>query len=229
MNLQNDQQFVELLLEQGILRGTLLVLCLIVIQQAWKHKEELTNTWINFVGRMAELLADYIRVHNDRFIQDVSQQVAEVYTHLYLLIRIQPVRALVLKFVRRQEEGREFYEVWVMHEAVLGIPPVKQYLQGIRTGLQMQVEIQHLVTDPMGEHYIEDVEELENGEYKDMLLSDDIRSAMNIMLDYNSRRVWMLAVHFNRTEALEPPEMAVIRLCAANISKLIIPKKYARK
>jgi len=212
-----EERLIGLLKEMGLVDGMLTAFAVISIQQFYKHRERLTGAWITLISRVTELIVENIRKHTERYVEQVSAQVANIYTFMYMLLEMAPIRVMVIKFVHRKEG----YLIRVEHEAVMGLTPIKPLFQNIRTGEQLTGHVNGLKEQPMGEHILHSIDELEDGDYKDLLESVDVKGLVTAMIGRNKRVTWVLSVHFNRENPVNPAYMARIRIVTANIGKII--------
>ncbi|WP_020532032.1 hypothetical protein [Flexithrix dorotheae] len=213
---------VELLDKHGLFAGVLYAIALIFLFQLFSRREQATDAFINFSNKMAYLIHHVIIVRNRQFIQGISDRISSIYTYMYMLMKISPVRIAVFRFDYKEQEKEKFYKCYMVHEAVSGVEPIKDFWQGIQINKQVsQVLIVDTISEGSKGLYLSNLEEMPDGELKDTLDSYDIRSIFSIYLNNRAERVYSLVVFFNREKSLEQSDIATIRLCAANIEKLI--------
>jgi hypothetical protein len=162
------------------------------------------------------------------YIHKVSERVSMVYTHLYILLKLAPVSVAVMKFryFKAKKHTPEHYEAWMPYEAVDKFQPAKHNWQGITVGQQM---IEYLITNTVRSGdaglYIEDIENMEDGDFKDYLLSQDGKSFYSILINYRKEGYHVLLLIFNyNNPRLSGAELSNIRITARNIEKLMFKK-----
>jgi len=218
-----EDKLVNLLMEMGVIDGTVYSLAMIVVIQAWKYREQLTFAWFGFIGRLTEAIVQWIQQNSEKQRERMNTHVSDIYTHMFRLMEMAPIRVMLIRFSRKkhkQGDGKKL-EIRIEHEAVKELPPIKPFFEGILAERQLSGYVNMLLAEQGGEHILHSMDELEDGDYKDLLLSVDVRAVVNTVINHNKRVIWILSVHFNRENPVDPPFMARIRLCAANIRKII--------
>lgn len=211
--LVTEPDVFQLIYEKGLLNTAATIFVAILLQQFWKNKERLTETWVNFCGRLAELLVNHIRERQEAFITKISDNISEIYSHLSHLIKYQPIRALVLCIEKQS------LLVYVKHEAHFSLTSMKPFWQGIKMGKQEATLLDEL--HETGEFYIDDVETMADGSYKQLLESCDVQSCFHLVIHISKKNIWVLLVAFNRRDGLDSASSTAIRLAGANIKKLM--------
>jgi len=219
----------ELLKEYGFFAGFAYAVMGIILYQIAKNRDQLTFAFIRLLDQLREYLKVEIK-HRDRvFRQSISDRISSIYSYMYVLMDMSPIRISILKYEfipdKKGNKEKDKYLVWILHEAAFGVRHIKDLWQGIALGRQTKQYLIDLVRSPLGEVFVDDVEALEEGDMRDTLVTNGVNSFVNILLhDDGNSHYWVFSVTFQREPPIEREELSTIRLCSANIRKLLFEK-----
>lgn len=212
--------YIDQISTNGAFKVLLNAIVGVAVWQIVAKREELARLWIRLLEEAISILQQLYQTHRKQHIDKISERVSSVYTQMYLLLYMQPTRVSVIRYEYEKAEDGHHVLAYMIHEAVYGLPSIKGNWQGVDISSQM-INLLVAQTERELEVYIPDVDAMEDGPLKDIMTSYNTRSFFNAHLAKKPTGHYSLLVAFNRVDAVEPTDRAQIRLCAANIKKLM--------
>ncbi|MEM1134247.1 MAG: hypothetical protein AAGI07_00300 [Bacteroidota bacterium] len=232
------KQFLQYFEKHGLAAGFMYLLGAVFAYQIWHHREKLTDVLLlvlkNF-GKLIETIALLLHLWHTKKIEN---KISAIYTYLYSLVDLSPTSIEIMKYKyvtmksydkKGSKITTQAYKATMIHEATFGVKSLKSLHQNIFMGNQ-EIElliIQTMTTDKLG-LYVNDIEDLHDGDLKDEYQSHNIKSFYSIILMQQGEKIYTMIVKFINANKIDSAEIARLRIVAANIQKLISSNKWTK-
>ena len=223
----SEEDVIKSFQENGFLSGVLSITGIIILQLVYKRKDQIGDAIVAGFEQVSLIIKYYLENERAKIKEQVREDVSGIFNYMYMVSPFRPVRVAVMHFhYEKKRKGREEVKQHMycsmLYEATESLMPIKDIFQGIELDAQA---VQYWVTETSlkGKKglYLDNVEEMGDGDLKALLESYDILSFYNIHIVTKGSEVYTLFVAFNRVGALEEKDIARIRILAANLFKYI--------
>jgi hypothetical protein len=226
-----EDYFWKLIDQHGIIGGSLSVVVVLAAYQLVVYRDKITEAFIANLFATAHWLNEQSLRFHANYRNRIEEKISSVYTYMTMILKLAPLRVHILKHrynqVSIKDENNknmnaQHYHSWIIHEKVSGFEPIKGEWNGI--GIATQA-VQFLITETIRNDslglYMPNVDQMENGDLKDLMQHYGVRSFYSRFLHTKKNVVYTFLVSFNREDSIEKHDIAFMNVCAANCYRLM--------